>query len=501
MRLALKFFLAFSLVILVLAGIAAWSLREVSKLSIADPVMPVLTDADALSASAALRESVLVAQRVDMRSLVFRDAEYAAASNAAAEHIRKELARLRELVTTDEQKALIGRALSHFDDYNASVDKARALRNAGNAKAAEAMLRKSGEPLIDAVADDLDGLAVLTRGVLERKQAEASAALAKARGEIETLRNRTWRAVVTAMILAVLAALAGTAIIAVSMTRSLRRLSNATKALAEGRFEEPLSVDRHDEVGQLAVAFNTMAARLRELDETKEQFYATVSHELRSPLNAMQEAVRLMSSQRAGPLTSKQERLIAILQKGTARLQRLVNQVLDLSRTSAGTLPVERRIFDVEQAAKQAVDELKPQADRQRIALRTVYDGSAGAIHADYDSVVEILLNLIGNALRFTPSGGSVTVKAEGDEREVRIEVSDTGIGIPAELLPAIFERFRQAHSGKGGTGLGLAIVKSLVEAHGGHVTAESQESRGSTFKVTLPRGTSVETQESQAAA
>lgn len=501
MRLALKFFLAFSLVILVLAGIAGWSLREVSKLSIADPVMPELTDADALTAAASLREAVLVAKRVDMRSLVFSDAEYAAASNAAADHIRKELGQLRELVTTDEQKALVARALSHFDDYNATVNKARALRNGGDPKPAETMLRKAGEPLIDAVVEDMDALAALTRGVLERKQAEASAALAKARGEIENLRNRTWRAVITAMILAVLAALAGTAVIAVRMTRSLRRLSNATRALAEGRFDEPLPVDRRDEVGQLAAAFNTMAQRLRELDETKEKFYATVSHELRSPLNAMQEAVRLIGSKGAGPLTGKQERLIAILQKGTARLQRLVNQVLDLSRMSADTLPVERREFAIEHAVKQALDELKPQADRQRIALRTEIGADAGIVAADYDRVVEILLNLVANALRFTPSGGTVTVKLAGDPQNVRLEVSDTGIGIPEELLPSIFERFRQAHSGKGGTGLGLAIVKSLVEAHGGQVTAESQEGKGSTFIVVLPRGIAEQAPETQAAA
>ena len=501
MRLALKFFLAFSVVILVLAGIAAWSLREVSKLSISEPAMPVQTDADALSAAASLREAVLVAQRVDMRSLVFSDAEYAAASNEAAAQIRKELARVRDLVTTSEQKALVASAVSHFDDYNATVDKARALRNAGNAKAAEAMLRKSGDPLIGGVVEDLDALAVLTRGVLERKQAEAAAALAKARAEIETLRERTWRAVITAMILAVLAALAGTAIISVRMTRSLRRLSNATRALAEGRFDRPLIVDRQDEVGQLAVAFNLMAQRLRELDETKEKFYATVSHELRSPLNAMQEAVRLIGSKGAGPLTAKQERLLAILQKGTARLQRLVNQVLDLSRMSADTLPVERGEFAVEQAVRQALDELMPQADRQRIALKTEIDASAGKVLADYDRVVEILLNLVGNALRFTPSGGVVTVRAAGDQQGVRLEVSDTGIGIPAELLPTIFERFRQAHSGKGGTGLGLAIVKSLVEAHGGQVTAQSQEGKGSTFTVILPRGTAEHASDTQAAA
>lgn len=487
MRLAVKFFLAYSVVVLVLAGIAVWSLYEVAKLTVAERPMTV-TDAEALRSAASLREAVQVAKRQDLRSLVFSDPEYAAALRAAADRIIQELENLGGLVTTPAQKMLLGRAAEGFKKYQAAVAKARELQKAGEVKTAERILRMEAEPVVDRVVADLDRLAAVTRDVLDRTQAEATAALVKAQAEVEALRARTWKAVTTAMILAVIAALAGTAVIAIRVTRSLRRLSNATKALAEGAFHEPLSVDSKDEIGELAKSFNSMAARLREIDQMKEKFYSTVSHELRSPLNAMQEAARLIEAKSAGPLTAKQERLIAIFNKGTARLLRLVNEVLDLSRASAGTLPVERRVFPVENAVRQAIEELRPQAEQQAIALRAEIAPGTGSMLGDPDRIVQVLLNLIGNALRFTPSGGSVTVSLRETDREIQIQVTDTGIGIPAAFLPVIFERFRQAHSGKGGTGLGLAIVKSLVEAHDGHVTVESQEGKGSRFTVSFPK-------------
>lgn len=487
MRLAVKFFLAFSLVILVLAGIAAWSLREVAKLSVAEPSVTV-TGAEAVRSAASLREAVLVAKRVDMRSLVFSDPEYAAASSAAAARITEELESLGGLITTDEQKALLAKAATGFKAYHAAVTKARSLRNSGDKKNAEKVLRSDAEPLADRAVRDLDRLTALTRDALDRNQSDAAAALVRARSEVEALRDGTWKAVFTVMILAVLAALAGTAVIAIRVTRSLTRLSNATKAIAEGRFHEPLAVDTKDEIGELAKSFNSMAARLREIDEMKEKFYATVSHELRSPLNAMQEAARLIDAKSVGPLTPKQERLIAIFQRGTGRLLRLVNEVLDLSRMNAGVLPVERRLFSPEKAVRQVVDELKPQAEQQGITLNYDISAGAGNLFGDPDRVVQVLLNLVGNALRFTPSGGSVTLSLQQTGSEICIHVTDTGIGIPAALLPVIFDRFRQAHSGKGGTGLGLAIVKSLMEAHEGHVTVESQEGKGSRFTVSFPK-------------
>ncbi len=488
MPLAVKFFLACSLVILVLAGIAGWSLNEVGKLSIADRTITVKA-AEALRSAVSLREAVSVARRVDSRSLVFADQEYTDASVAGAARISEDLGNLGRMLTTEEEQKLLRDADGGFKQYYATVTEARELRKRGDIKRAEKLLQDEGTPVVERVVTDLDRLVQITRDALDQNQTEAKDALGRARFEIEALRSRTWNAVTTAMLLAVLAALAGTAFIAFRMTRSLARLSDATKALAEGSFREPLRIDARDEIGALAKSFNSMAARLRETDEMKEKFYATVSHELRSPLNAMREATRLIESKSAGPLTEKQKRLIAIFQKGTERLLRLVNEVLDLSRASTGTLPVERHWFVLEGPVKQALDELRPQAEQRGIKLLLETDSGAERMLGDEDRIVQVVVNLVGNSLRFTPPGGTVTVRLRHTHDEIQIQVEDTGIGIPAAFLPVIFERFRQAHTGKGGTGLGLAIVKSLVEAHDGQVSVESEEGKGARFTVTLPRG------------
>ena len=153
-------------------------------------------------------------------------------------------------------------------------------------------------------------------------------------------------------------------------------------------------------------------------------------------------------------------------------------------------MPVERRWFGLDAAVRHAIDELRPQAEQRGITLRVEVASGPERMLGDEDRIVQVVVNLVANALRFTPPGGSVTVRLHHTDSEIRIQVEDTGIGIPAALLPVVFNRFRQAHSGKGGTGLGLAIVKSLVEAHEGHVTVESQEGKGSRFTVSLPRQT-----------
>jgi signal transduction histidine kinase len=502
MRLAAKIFLAFSLVILVLAGIAAWSLNEIGKLNIADQPI-TLTAPEALLRAVSLREALSTAKRVDMRSLVFADQAYTDISISVARLIAQEFERLVGILSTEEEETLLRHAATDFRAYYASVTEARELRKSGNAMRAEKMMREDAEPVIDRVVEDLDRLIQIARTTLDKTQTEAKDALGKARIEIEALRSRTWKAVTTAMIVAVLTALAGTAVIAYRMNRALARLSDATKAVAEGAFHEPLKIDTRDEIGALAMSFNNMAARLREIDEMKEKFYATVSHELRSPLNAMREAARLIGAKTSGPLTDKQQRLLEIFQKGTERLLRLVNEVLDLSRANTGMLPVERGWFVPEAAVRHAIEELRPRAEQRGIALRVESDSESVRMLGDEDRVVQVVVNLVGNSLRFTPPGGSVTVRLRHTDTEIRIEVEDTGIGIPAAFLPLVFDRFSQAHSGKGGTGLGLAIVKSLVEAHDGQVTVESQEGKGARFTVSLPRGipslTSIEGKASQA--
>ena len=489
MRLAAQIFVPYALVILVLAGIAAWSLSEVGKLAIEEPTISA-GGAEALRSAVSLREAVALSKRLDMRSLIFDNSEYSTASSEQGARVTQEFARLGDLVKTDEEKSLLNKAATGYTEYHATVDRIRGLARTPDARRAEKLFHADADPAVARVVASLDRLVGLTRDGLDQSQRDATAVLEKARIEIEALRVRTWKAVTAAMIVAVLAALLGTAVIAIRMTRSLSRLSDATRAVAEGQFHEPLNIDAKDEIGALARSFNTMAARLREIDAMKEKFYATVSHELRSPLNAMREAVRLIEAKNAGPLTEKQERLIAILEKGCERLLRLVNSVLDLSRAESGMMPIEPRWFGLDAAIMHAIDELRLQAEHRGIVLRAEIGSAPARMLGDQDRIVQVVVNLVANALRFTPAGGIVTVRLEHTPSEIHMQVEDTGIGIPAAMLPVIFNRFRQAHSGKGGTGLGLAIVKSLVDAHEGRVTVESEEGKGSRFTVILPRQT-----------
>jgi len=143
---------------------------------------------------------------------------------------------------------------------------------------------------------------------------------------------------------------------------------------------------------------------------------------------------------------------------------------------------------DVERVVARAVEELRPQADEAGVILSCEGGGRDLVCMGDDDRLVQVVVNLVANAIRFTPRGRSVTVRLIPAGGEIEIQVEDTGIGIPAAALPQIFESYQQAHRDRGGTGLGLAIVRAIVLAHGGRVTAESQEGKGSRFTVLLPR-------------
>jgi signal transduction histidine kinase len=486
MRLALKIFLANALIILVLVGVAAWTLSEVARLITADRQVAVRT-AEALRLEVSLRELMRRAAVLEMRHLVFGDQEYAALPSHEALRIKQGLDLLGTILATDGERARWREAQQAFGEYRAIVTRARQARARGDSATANQLLERDAQPTADRVQVALDGLLELTQAALNESQVEAAAFVGQVRGEVARLRQRTWTVVSVALVLSLVAALASAGWIALHMTRSIRRLAAATTSLAEGSFR-PVAVTSRDEIGSLARSFNQMAVRLQEIDHLKEQFYATVSHELRSPLTSAREAANLLQSGGPGPLTEKQQKLVRIIHGSAERLLRLVGQILDLSRLSTGLLPLDHKPFDATRAVRRAVKEIRVQGEERGVIVG--YDAGPGdfEIVADEDRITQVVVNLIANGIRFTPAGGSVTARLVDAGREVEIHVEDTGVGIPADKLPLIFERYRQAHTGKGGTGLGLAIVRGLVEAHGGRVSVESEEGKGTRFIVALPR-------------
>ena len=475
MRLASKIFLGFSLVIVILATVGVLGLRAVGRLvsvnrEISSEALP------ALRLTSGVRDTLLTMARLEARLHVLRDPRYATLWRESAAHARADLAQLADLLHTASESARLATARAAFESYHAAALAEHTRLLAGRTEAAsvdESLARRLGEQ----VETELEALHQATYARVLRAQAE-----------VARLERRTWNGVIVALATAVVLALLATAVIALRITRSLRRLSAATAAVAAGSFREPIRVGGRDEVGVLARSFNAMADRLRQHDELKEEFFATLSHELRSPITSVREAAHLLADGIPGPLTSKQARLVDIVRRSTDRLLRLVNQILDASRLRAGVLPLERVPLDLDWLVDRAMEELRPQADEARVTLARERVGTRFTVLGDEDRLVQVVVNLLANAVRFTPVGGRVTVRLVDAGPECEIQVEDTGVGIPNAELPHIFESYRQAHPGKGGTGLGLAIVRGLVLAHGGRVTVESQEGKGSRFTVLLPR-------------
>ena len=476
MRLGPKIFVASSLVMLVLLGVGALSLRAVGRLVSVNQAITTQT-VPAVRRAAAAHDAVLSLARLEARFLVLGDPAFAALWNEHANRAGEELDRLGQLLTTRREMELLASVRRGFEEYRGVVAREHTLVLSGERQRAQALGETSDRLLRERVGADLDALSDAIHAAAQTAQAEAA-----------RLEARTWTGVLVALAAALVLALASTAAIAIRLTGSLRKLSTATAAVAAGSFREPIVVRGNDEVAELARSFNAMAVRLREVDELKAAFLATVSHELRSPLTSMREAALLLRDRVGGELSERQARLVDIIAASCERLLRLVNQVLDLSRLRAGALILDRQRVDLDRVVTRAVEELRPQAEEAGLSMAVERLGNDFVIAGDEDRLVQVVVNLLANAIRFTLRGGRVTVRVAEAGGEIEVQVEDTGVGIPAAALAHIFDTWQQAHQQRGGTGLGLAIVRGIVEGHGGRVTVESHEGKGARFSVLFPR-------------
>jgi signal transduction histidine kinase len=232
-------------------------------------------------------------------------------------------------------------------------------------------------------------------------------------------------------------------------------------------------------------------AHLRELDQLKSDFVNAVTHELRTPLTSIRGYAEFLEDEIGGPLTPDQGAFVAQIHEGSWRLQRLVDDLLDFARLEAGTFMLSPEDADLSAKAREVLASLRPQAAAKRIRLELEAPASL-AIRMDAGRIAQVLINLVGNALKFTPPEAKVTVRITDGPEGVKVEICDTGEGIAPEHQARLFEKFYQVDPGltreNGGAGLGLSISKALVEAHGGVLGLTSAVGRGSTFWFTLPR-------------
>ncbi|KAF0107173.1 MAG: two-component sensor histidine kinase [Anaerolineaceae bacterium] len=295
-------------------------------------------------------------------------------------------------------------------------------------------------------------------------------------------------ALVWAGLAALAAALAVSLLVSRGISAPIRAMTVASQRISEGRYEERVRAAGSDELGQLAGSFNRMAEKLEQTESLRRRLIGDVAHELRTPLTAIKGSMEGLMD---GVLPPTPETFDQIHQEAD-RLSRLVDDLQELSRVEAGAFQLDRKPAAAAGLVNFVLKRLSRQFEAKGVALTSDLPASLPPILADEDRIGQVLLNLAGNALHYTPAGGQVVISAEARGGEVVFAVADNGIGIPAEHLPHIFDRFYRVDKSRsragGGSGIGLTISKHFVEAHGGKIWVESAgENRGSIFRFTLP--------------
>jgi signal transduction histidine kinase len=462
--LAQRLTLALATLVLVVAGLVAWYGAATSRLTAENRAI-VARGVPAARLEVSLLESVSALRRLEARHAVLGDPAYLRLFGERAEAAAADLAHLETLVGTPGERAALAEVRDRLASYRAAV-LAPGPRGTGGADAAQRLEAA------------LEALYARSDAELRRRTAAAEAREARLRAI----------SVVAIALTAVVGALTS-GFVVLRVARPLRRLRDATRDVARREFARPIPVRGRDEVAQLTGAFNDMAAWLREVDQLKADLFASLSHDLRSPLAAVSWSAEMLASEVPGPLTARQVRLVESIQLSCRRVLGLVNQILDLGKLRAGKLTLECRPTDLRELLEGCLDEVRPLADQAGLTLGPAkWPDELPPLVVDPGRLHQVFLNLLSNAVKFTPTGGTVSVAVDAAPDAVTVRVSDTGIGIPPALQATIFDRYQQGHHDRGGSGLGLAVVKEFVVAHGGRVEVRSEEGHGSCFTVVLPR-------------
>ncbi len=315
-------------------------------------------------------------------------------------------------------------------------------------------------------------------------------------GRVSQALLASYRQAITQALL--IAALAATAVgIATSLLltreilRPLRQIGHSSRRIAAGHYDERVTVPGSDELAAVAHNFNLMADTLAQVEQQRITLIGNVAHELRTPLAGLEGYLEGLID----GIVPDDPATFSSMQREVRRLHRLVNDLQTLSRVEAGQVSLQLSSFDLLPLVQHVLTQLHPQAGVQRLALRLEEPSASMQVYADPDRTAQVLLNLVGNAIRYTPAGGSITLRLTSVNRMACLTVTDTGIGIPAEALPYIFERFyrvdRSRARSSGGSGIGLTIARHLAWAMGGDITAGSPGAgQGSSFCLTLPLAT-----------
>jgi signal transduction histidine kinase len=298
-----------------------------------------------------------------------------------------------------------------------------------------------------------------------------------------------WQLLGAVLIAVLLAGIAG-GLLARKIATPLEGLAQSAVAISKGDLKQSAPANSDiAELRSLSQTFNEMAESLRQSDEAKKAFIADVTHELRTPLTVIKGTIETLEDGALDDLEGRTPLLTSMMRE-TDRLIRMVNDLLVLTRADAGALQLNLQTLDLTELARMRCENMSLLAARQHVELKVVSASHSLTISADPDRLSQVLDNLLGNAIRHSPENSTVTVTVRSKDDGVECSVNDQGTGIPAKHLPFLFDRFYRVETSRdrisGGTGLGLAIVRALVIAHGGKISVQSVEGKGTTFTVWL---------------
>ncbi len=426
-----------------------------------------------------LIDSLLSQMRYESKYMILRDERLYRQFLLARDEFSGYMNQIMGMTEKFGHKDLMGKVEAQYQFYQKLVEEEVRIVQA-NQRYPREQYKLEKEKAVDGVLEDLKTLSAQSQMSSLQKIKELGEA------------GRHVRRVAIGMaVIALLGIIVISFFITRSITKPVSRLIDKTREISRGVFMADLQYSSPPEIRELARAFNSMCDQLRAVDRMKSDFFAAMSHELRTPLSAIKEGTSLLLEEVGGAVNEKQKKILNIIDAESKRLIDLVNSSLDLSKMEAGMMVFNFAAGDMVPLIQQAVLEIRPLAMGKRIGTRVENPPHLPVSRMDREKILQVFRNLLGNAVKFTPPGGQITVTARNEEGNLEVRVVDTGCGIPPENISSIFDKFYQGPlkemNNIKGTGLGLAIVRHIVTAHGGKVWAESELGHGSAFIFVLP--------------
>jgi two-component system sensor histidine kinase GlrK len=482
LRVAAKLALGWGVLITLFVGILAYDLALVNRLA---RVNQGLSEIEFHAARLSLEQSRRLAalEEFSRKLLVTRDPAYAGRLRELASEFDAGLRELRFLALSPAEVVEVERL----------ADGWRRLPLAGIIEEGKRVERGGEEErrLADALVASFAGLRAQATTVTSATQAAVAAEVAAATRASGQARTVSWLLVGLALVVSLVVLW----LTVRSLNRPLRRLTAGIREVSRGRFAYRPGPSGADEFSRLETSFNEMVERLGELDEAKSRFLSHVSHELKTPLVATQETNKLLLDEIPGPLNERQKRMLELNLQGSQRLAGMITKLLELSRLEAEAADYDFQRHDLAAAVQAAVDGFEALARERGVRLGIATDGADLAVRCDRDRIIQVVENLLENAIKFSPRGGEVEVRVlAARPTHAVVEVVDQGPGVAEEDRQRIFERFVQLDApargerGEGrGVGLGLAICREIVEVHDGAIWAGDNQPTGSTFGFSVP--------------